>query len=483
MGETVPDQQLLDLFILHKDTVAFAALMQRYGPLVLNVCRRQLRDRHAVEDAFQATFLVLFSKAAAIRKHESLAAWLHGVAYRVARRAQVGAHTQPLPAMPSATADPSEVLHAQELAVILDDELHELPAQFQAPLVLCYMQGLTRDEAAAQLGWSLRRVKLRLEQGRTRLRDRLTRRGVELAACLAALELSVTPAPAALLETTFQVVQATAPASAGANLLLDGVLEIMTTTSLSWLHKLLSHFLLPLALLVVAFGLAIYAWLAKTHDPSEEEECRKEIAALHNAVAAFSTDPRFGSVGHLPSRIDPSGSDPASADYLRRMFPRTNGQLNLPSVQLEGDQCLVFFLGGPNNRGWSMDPLDPTSTYGNRIRFYEFRPDRLQDVHGNGYPSYLDAWGTPTAFFSSTGWADGQWTPGKYTDDCPLLMLKPYRGATPGSWQIISAGRDRKFGQEGDKWALVKPPIYRSGSDGYDDITNFTSRNLGAAKE
>jgi hypothetical protein len=389
----------------------------------------------------------------------------------------------------SATADPSEILHAQELAVILDDELHELSAQFRAPLVLCYMQGLTRDEAAAQLGWSLRRVKLRLEQGRTRLRDRLTRRGVELAACLAALELSATPAPAALLETTFQVVQATAPASAGANLLLDGVLETMTTTSLSWLHKVIAQFLLPLALLGVALVLAIYGWVAMTAEESEEQRCRKEITDLHKAVMMFVNDHRLGSVGFMPSRIDPSGSDPASAAYLARLFPKTGGRLPLPSVELEGDQCLVFFLGGPNNRGWSTKATDPLADTEDQFRFYDFspkglkEPSRLKDVHGNGYPSYLDQWGTPYAYFSSNTKGQDRWIPGLYADDCLLLQLKPYRAANPDSWQIISAGRDRKFGLEGANWPSVKPPLYRPGSAGYDDISNFTSRNLGTAEK
>src|SRR5262249_13255741 len=155
------------------------------------------------EDVFQATFLTLARKAGSVRKSESLGCWLHGVAYRIAVRARVAErrrlrerrsdHVQ--------AADPSGEVSGRELCAILDEELMRLPDRCRRPLVLCYLEGRTRDEAAEALGWSLGTLKRRLEEGRERLRGRLTRRGLTLSGTLLAVALvegAATAAPAAL---------------------------------------------------------------------------------------------------------------------------------------------------------------------------------------------------------------------------------------------------------------------------------------------
>src|SRR5262245_20557225 len=97
------DADLLERFRRDRDEAAFAVLLQRHGPLVLRVCGQLLRDRDAVEDAFQATFLVLARTAASIRKSTSLTAWLHGVACRTACRLRDRARrTVPAAALPVA---------------------------------------------------------------------------------------------------------------------------------------------------------------------------------------------------------------------------------------------------------------------------------------------------------------------------------------------------------------------------------------------
>jgi RNA polymerase sigma factor (sigma-70 family) len=140
---------LLGRFITDGDESALTALVARHGPMVLGVCRRVLRDEHAVEDAFQATFLVLVRRAAAIRDGERIGGWLYGVAHRVAVRARATAARQartnmPNPtAVPAAARTPPDDAARGELRAVVDDELARLPESLRAPLVLCYVEGLT----------------------------------------------------------------------------------------------------------------------------------------------------------------------------------------------------------------------------------------------------------------------------------------------------------------------------------------------------
>jgi RND family efflux transporter MFP subunit len=187
------DRDLLDRYARDRDEEAFEALVRRYGAGVWAACLR-LAGRDA-EDAFQAVFLTLSRKAATVTG--SLPAWLHAVTRRVAsdlrRTARRGAATEKAAARSdvSAPADPS----LREGLVVLDEELSRLPEHYRAVLIVCCLEGRSRDEAAAQLGWSLGQVKGRLERAREMLRVRLARRGVELGGLLLAAAVSG-PAPA-----------------------------------------------------------------------------------------------------------------------------------------------------------------------------------------------------------------------------------------------------------------------------------------------
>jgi len=149
----LPDHDLLQGFIKRRDEAAFATLVRRHSPMVLSLCRRILRNEHDAEDALQATFLVLSQKAASLRPQESLGGWLYSVAYRVAQKARVAAarrHMHEGRAAGMQVADPLAALTLREAHEILDQELARMPDKFRAPLVLCCLQGLTRDEAAHQ---------------------------------------------------------------------------------------------------------------------------------------------------------------------------------------------------------------------------------------------------------------------------------------------------------------------------------------------
>jgi RNA polymerase sigma factor (sigma-70 family) len=184
-----PDAELLERFAAQRDEAAFAALVKRHGPMVLNVCRSILRHEQDAEDAFQATFLVLARKANAIRQPGALAGWLHEVAHHAALKAQANAvrrRAQERRAAPPAAANPALDMTLRDLQRVLHEELRRLPEKYRLPLVLCYLEDRSREEAASQLGWSKGTVRGRLERGRERLRRRLMSRGVALSGLLCA---------------------------------------------------------------------------------------------------------------------------------------------------------------------------------------------------------------------------------------------------------------------------------------------------------
>src|SRR5919198_1202887 len=183
--EGLPDAPLLQRYAVHRDEHAFAVLVRRHAPLVWRVCGRVLGHAQDAEDAVQATFLVLARKAGSIRKPGSLASWLHGVAYRIARRAQAEAERRRAHERQAArvsVADPGREAAWRELGRILEEEVNALAEKYRLPLLLCYWEGKSHEEAARQLGWPGGTLKTRLARGRQLLQGRLTRRGVALPA-------------------------------------------------------------------------------------------------------------------------------------------------------------------------------------------------------------------------------------------------------------------------------------------------------------
>ena len=199
--------------------------------MVLSVCRQFLRDPNDVEDAFQATFLVLVRKAGALRQKELLGNWLYGVAFRVALRARsvalrrqsrVCAHQQvdDLANDPrrKGTASADETVQAEEERPMLHEEVYRLPQRYRTPIVLCYFEGLSHEQAAARLGWPVGTVKGRLSRARELLRGRLSRRGVTVTSAAIGAQLAITPArasvPASLAHSTLKAALAIAEGAA-----------------------------------------------------------------------------------------------------------------------------------------------------------------------------------------------------------------------------------------------------------------------------
>lgn len=176
------DATLLDRFITDRDGVAFAALVARHGPMVLAVCHRILGHRQDAEDAFQATLLVLARRAHAVRPRTMVGNWLYGVAYRTAQAARRGALNrrarETKVAIRAADAAPEDTGLAPDLREVLDRELAALPDVYRAAVVACDLEGLSRREAAARLGWSEGTLSSRLTRARSLLARRLCRYGL-----------------------------------------------------------------------------------------------------------------------------------------------------------------------------------------------------------------------------------------------------------------------------------------------------------------
>jgi RNA polymerase sigma factor (sigma-70 family) len=318
------DRQLLERFARQHDQAAFEALVRRHGPLVLGLCLRVLNNADDADDAFQATFLVLARKAASIRKQDSLGSWLYGVAYRIALKARSQvvrrqAHERRLFDM--AIDDPPDEPIWRELRPVIDEELGRLPHKYRVPLVLCYLEGKTNEQAARQLGWTKGTVSGRLARARELLRGRLTRRGVTLAGaviCMSLAEHARAVVPTALVTSTVEAATsfaagktlAAAAISTQAAPLAKGALQTMFLTKV----RLVTGFVVAAGLLGTGAGVATHqAWAGK---------------------------PAAGAISEAPgSAKQASAADPVrkgdDSDRLRRELEELKAELKKANQQLD----------------------------------------------------------------------------------------------------------------------------------------------------
>jgi RNA polymerase sigma factor (sigma-70 family) len=276
------DAALLERFLTRREQAAFGILLQRHGPMVLGVCRRILADPHAAEDAFQATFVVLIRRAGSIRKPASLASWLHGVARHIAGRARArnragSERERRVVAMPQ--REPLDELTWQELRGILDEEIGRLPERCRAPVVLCYLEGKSYDEAARELGCPKSSVASRLERARALLRGQMVRRGITLSAGALVTALGERAAAAPLTAVlTVATVHAAASVAAGK---ADSALSARALALAEEAIKAMQGTRAGLALVLVTIALALVgAGLAAQGGPAEPDPTLPPVASV-----------------------------------------------------------------------------------------------------------------------------------------------------------------------------------------------------------
>jgi RNA polymerase sigma factor (sigma-70 family) len=181
------DRALLKKYAESDDQAAFAAIVRRHTAMVHGVCQRVLHSQADAEDACQAVFLILSTKANSLQWRESAANWLYTTARKVARNARrtlVRRAKRERAAAKPESLSPADTMSGRELVIALDDELDKLSPRYREPLVLCYLEGLTRDEAAARLEIPETTLKSQLERGRKKLAEALTTRGCTLGVAL-----------------------------------------------------------------------------------------------------------------------------------------------------------------------------------------------------------------------------------------------------------------------------------------------------------
>ena len=281
------DSELLQRFAEQHDGAAFAALVERHGPMVLGVCRRVLGNEQDAEDAFQATFLVLARKAASLQRQEAVGPWLYRVAYHLALKARTAAARRTAreshAGQRTAPSDPVSEMTLREARELLDEELTRLPERLRAPLVLCCLEGATRDEAARQLGWTLGTLKRRLTQARSLLRSRLGRRGLTLSSAWFAVLLGEATAAVAVPLTAAIVRAVLLPDAAVA----AGSLAVRAALSLTR-RKVGIALLLVLGVLGAAAGFASRR-AAPAAPP--ERNLRKQTAEIPQPTTDLHGDP------------------------------------------------------------------------------------------------------------------------------------------------------------------------------------------------
>ncbi|WP_435021780.1 sigma-70 family RNA polymerase sigma factor [Tundrisphaera sp. TA3] len=345
------DGQLLARYASSRDGVAFEALVARHGPLVLATCRAILRDEHDVEDAFQATFLVLARRAGAIRGGEALAAWLHRVAYRASlqlaaeagrrrrKEAEAAAMKPPIASVSGDGSDP-------ELRRVVHEEVDRLPEGQRLPVVLCDLEGLSYEQAAGRLRWTVPTLRNRLARARQRLKGRLARRGLAAPAVAALL---ATPATASAVPPALARAAVSAATGGGASAVALALTHAITR------GMLMTKIKIAATSAVAAFGLATAGVIAAGAGRPEGPDARPDAPARSTAEAAATEQEKPVETVEVRGRVvAPDGRPVAGAVVRAALVDR--GEKPWPEATSGADGRFAILLtkpGGAEPQGYA----------------------------------------------------------------------------------------------------------------------------------
>jgi RNA polymerase sigma factor (sigma-70 family) len=358
---------------------AFEALLGRHGPMVLGVCRHILRRPQDVDDAFQATFLVLVRKARSIQVDESLGPWLYGVAYRTAIRARWKVARQRLEEMNDveAAGDPASGAFAWEIRPMLHEELNRLPEKYRSPIVLCHLEGKSQEEAARMLDWPVGTLSGRLSRGRQLLKDRLQRRGLTASAGMLAARFpgeAIAVLPPHLVELT---IKAALGSGAGPTIstsvltLTEGVLNAMLIHS----FKRAALILVSVAAVTGAFGFRA-GWLPAIRGayegtaPPRQAETRPTTKPV--APASLPTQ-NPGAPGIEPAAKADKALDPFDALEMLGVSAKNSPNMARDPIPVFRT-ALILMVESPDGKGVAAISTEFEHFENNDWKRYEFPP-------------------------------------------------------------------------------------------------------------
>jgi RNA polymerase sigma factor (sigma-70 family) len=384
------DERLLRDYVANNDAGAFATIMRRHGGLVSGVCRRVLGREQDVEDAFQATFLVLVRKATSLKKPKLLGNWLYGVAYRVASKIRSAKNRQltreaPIFDLPAPDANDDKNWH--DLRSVLDDEMQRLPQRYRRPIVLFYLEGKSAEEIATTLARPRGTILSQLARARKKLKSRLSRRNLAfsigvLASLLEQAAAADSTVPDRLLDLGMHSLTASgAGVSSQARLMAQQVVKDMLRHRL-WLtgSQILS------ALLAIWLGILTYYAVHQPAIAVGQSEANTDVDRLQGEwqVVAIVQDGRvlpqdefpFTSLKIRDDSILHEGGKPHQLKVRFRLHPEQQPKLiDMTSVGYHGDNIdAIYALEGdmlticrPEE---GARPTDFISSPGSKVLFY-----------------------------------------------------------------------------------------------------------------